>query len=1331
MKQLSYRLRQALNGAQRRFIRSKPGSVLILVVALLVLMALIGTAYMTMAQFDRAGAAQHQYNTEIDLLLDGVISVVKGTVDNDLFVNGSFRPVNSTTTYNNNPPPSATQTNYNNWNGVGYDSGIAAALVTSPGDPWLSSRIPEIILPTSALTPTNVGWYFITNALNGTGTFDSPYTPTPGTPIRYSARNFMVPGALTVGSVAYPSFTNYYAPTSTTNPPLAIQSIVPIIAADTDGDGVADAGLFKLPVGTIDGVTYYAAVRIVDNCAAINASIALKPNPFSTFTANAPVGMPGDFSPVNLDLEGMVINPNTELYNGTTALLSYRFNNLTPSIGIDEMIGANRLDIAYMSYGNAKYYFDNQWMQLGRRLDNPGSIGTGTAASAKYQALSIDDMLALTRGFVLSDPTLTSPALSPAQIERSLSTTLFAANVSNPYAPGNIEGVTPGVHYWFNDNFNFATGANTTMPMRPLLVTRNPVSNFAPAKFVNRGDYATAGANGPFQFGDSVTYPTGTNHRYVCINPTFSPSLFLAPANPIDPATASPNLLDDPNWAFVPWATSPTKVNANTATFQQLYAAYWAVMSDTFNTTNNRWEAPFPNAFDTGGRMFRNPDRHSGSTKLTPWQIVFLRAAIAAVNTMDLRDADDDVTSRTIQIPADTVQASPTYFATVYGTEKEPYITQVIARNDMTASNDWVGIEIYNPYPTAITTTGWQLTALDRTAMTFVSVGPLPATIGPYQRVVIESDTSGMNPNITGTASGAVQAQMPTLASLALGKELFLMRPRKAAGTPTSAALRNNTYNESGSTSPYTDYVPVDSFDFTNLPAVPAAAGAQQWIYIRPSDPNPAPAPPNKSWHCVYPGPWNAAALVGAQPTLAGTAFLASPTAPTTITSLGMAQPTTATGAVAQGGTFTPTFTYQDVPLQINNVDFGGANKVVPGTPPDPATGRTKNYFPYGGFARNGDLLQVTFIGAYKIWTTATNGSQTLIEVNSLPMDSAMATANDAAPFTPIVSAANTAENIGRFAPIDKDDAAAAAGTADDFTPVIGAGASTTNWRYHWAMRLFDFLTVLGPQDDYFPEVYPWYVEPTSWPTVGTPPSPQLFVYLPPNVNASASYPQAVANVVGGATYANSIKNNVWPNSTISASYNAAPNYPTEETAPINGLVNINSANWRVLAAVPWQPATVAGYQAVNAQIAQAIVKYRDVDDGSGANPTRGHGPFKSIFELNSVVYPAVPSKLRDFLGNTNSTDFTLAQGNLSPINGTSDGIAGDFESRFNLITRVGNLITTRSDSYTAYILVQGWLNAETDHPTLKVQRRAAIIIDRSTVTPNNTSPSVINVPLN
>src|SRR5687768_4417002 len=71
--------------------RNVRGSVLILVVSLLVLMALIGTAWISTTRVDRANAAQHERSTHADLLADGVVRMVEAELAADLFDGQSFR----------------------------------------------------------------------------------------------------------------------------------------------------------------------------------------------------------------------------------------------------------------------------------------------------------------------------------------------------------------------------------------------------------------------------------------------------------------------------------------------------------------------------------------------------------------------------------------------------------------------------------------------------------------------------------------------------------------------------------------------------------------------------------------------------------------------------------------------------------------------------------------------------------------------------------------------------------------------------------------------------------------------------------------------------------------------------------------------------------------------------------------------------------------------------------------------------------------------------------------------------------------------------------------
>ena len=73
-----------------------------------------------------------------------------------------------------------------------------------------------------------------------------------------------------------------------------------------------------------------------------------------------------------------------------------------------------------------------------------------------------------------------------------------------------------------------------------------------------------------------------------------------------------------------------------------------------------------------------------------------------------------------------------------------------------------------------------------------------------------------------------------------------------------------------------------------------------------------------------------------------------------------------------------------------------------------------------------------------------------------------------------------------------------------------------------------------------------------------------------------------------------------------------------------------------------------------------------------------------------------------------------------------------DFEERTLTLNRISNLVTTRSDMFTCYLLVQGWRDAGTANASLVVQRRVAFIVDRSETTPTaNPQAKVTYVPNN
>src|SRR5439155_26157470 len=100
MRNKLFTISRLFNPVQRRFRAARPGSVLILVVALLVLLALIGTAWMSTVRIERYASNQNIANTEIDLLVEGVKNIAVATAVDDLYGIGApgrreFKPRDS------------------------------------------------------------------------------------------------------------------------------------------------------------------------------------------------------------------------------------------------------------------------------------------------------------------------------------------------------------------------------------------------------------------------------------------------------------------------------------------------------------------------------------------------------------------------------------------------------------------------------------------------------------------------------------------------------------------------------------------------------------------------------------------------------------------------------------------------------------------------------------------------------------------------------------------------------------------------------------------------------------------------------------------------------------------------------------------------------------------------------------------------------------------------------------------------------------------------------------------------------------------------------------
>ncbi len=548
------------------------------------------------------------------------------------------------------------------------------------------------------------------------------------------------------------------------------------------------------------------------------------------------------------------------------------------------------------------------------------------------------------------------------------------------------------------------------------------------------------------------------------------------------------------------------------------------------------------------------------------------------------------------------------------------------------------------------------------------------------------------------------------------GSEFVLLRPRRGDGIPSAtinwygvATVPYDTFDEG--TFPnnlrLSDWVPVDSFDFSGfeMQAAGSPNPSSRLHYIRASHGLNEPVNalyPSPQWRCVYPGRYN-----GGEPfarhqgtEIASVADITAEPAPTHAITLGSGDQFSSfeLGTTARPNLDFPTA--QNFTIPLCEIDWPGPNPLI--NTATSALNPQPYKWPYGGFARVGDIMKVPFIGSYvirEVERSATGSvpagmpdpgillanrfppanypnvtptrriapDEYLLEVNPVTMDSVFA--EDSSTF------ANETEDVGRFCP-----------RAANMT-LVG------NDYYSWASDLFDYFTVTHNQaDDYMPNFSPVQY----WRVTG-------------------KYAQKVGN--DGASPDNA-------------------NEGGEDTVATQGLININTAPAEVLDMVPMVLNPVSGKvkEPDNLNLAKAIVAYRS----NTADPTKG--PFKTLLDLNKVADPTVASPVATTPGFQNAwgnIDFTNAgtdpgdgQGDYSPYDPTAtangltaasatDGVRNDFEERYLQIARLSNLLTTRSDSFNVYVLVQSWKNigaGASVPPMLTWEKRIAFTADRSSL---------------
>ncbi len=178
----------------------------------------------------------------------------------------------------------------------------------------------------------------------------------------------------------------------------------------------------------------------------------------------------------------------------------------------------------------------------------------------------------------------------------------------------------------------------------------------------------------------------------------------------------------------------------------------------------------------------------------------------------------------------------------------------------------------------------------------------------------------------------------------------------------------------------------------------------------------------------------------------------------------------------------------------------------------------------------------------------------------------------------------------------------------------------------------------------------------------------------------------------------------------------------------IPGRININTAPWYVIAQLPWVSAHTPNYE-----LARAIVAYRDKLDLSSSIPP-GPDYYRLGAPNSRASETGVPNVRENFgFASIGELNFVIAGGNNYSIQrsepdgddlagfpdlttegpGLGDGVEDDFEERDVIFSRISNLVTVRSDVFTAYILIR----IGNDGP----QKRSVAILDRSDFYPGGT----------
>ena len=1158
------------------------------------------------------------------------------------------------------------------------------------------------------------------------------------------------------------------------------------MAADVDGDGVADAGLVPIvQQSNIDPTAanalqryydpttdayYFVAVRVVDNNALVNVNTAL------SHTGDAPHPAGG----VNLstvDYESLFSLPNYGIWTSNIGLLE-----TFPIAAAGTGFGDERLQqfqrIMPSKFGNptATVYPINA-RETGTITEMPTSQTFGETMS-----LSFIERLQNANPLTTDGPigAVGGPTIPPAPFLDDATTASLHFKGGGWKQQGESSRldnlgydafVLAAGNFMPNDLFKF-DNFTITDPTRNLAAEQEATGLWAAMFKTMDPDrrfygFSLSGSNYPISPRAELTNVGG-------VNDTIQPHvLSTAAALNVDDGTLRvPTGM--PDYSVI----APVKANLNSARFHELFRAYWNVMTAESNQAAPAGldvsVAPFfkaPRLSETATNITVDPifdpstlDLPAAATVLPTAltddgraeQMLLLRAALAAVQTMDIRDqerrvvggslipglptvgdvnpGDADITVAEVELRRAGTDPQPNAVrARVYGSEAQPFIAEVIVDYDNAGALEYIGIELVNPYPFPIVMKGWGIADIDTTGVALPGVlSPLddngaaindgdataetafiPAadpTAGTLGRYVLELGVDSVPgggasmPDATTVVQSVPGFTMP--ASLS---SLTLMRPAVNGGGAAG-------YTFAGSAAFLHELIPLDMVDFTG-----SLAGPDLRFYYSRNDTDP------RSWQVAMHGEYIAGGGVPVTPPVTtidpaeGVPASAASVDVVLLTPPGAAIPPSYLGTLGRANTEQTVVT----PAGTTFPEGFPLGPVLSG-PVFADNSVTNPVWPYGGFARDGDALGIPMVGGYVIYRDAANDGldqpdiATMVPV-TVDLEFAMnGVLNSTGASLTVTS---TATNPGRLV----------------YLP--GAVADS----YQFLDDLLEYVVALPSSGlDYFPNADQRYIDasggigdPTLDATDNVFATPGLLaagdVSVQPQVYLQAPMTTSLFEQAPGA---------------INSDGDLDPADPTGATELVNeldeayhariGRMNpfTNSQGMMKLLPITVDGATglLAGTNGANA-VAARNLQMRTVGTLNTREPfeTLATTPITSSLDWTLRMSETLSGTMQIAAAQqpasgdlTGRYPATATPNPTPPTDATyydyvpSAGVTTiGYEQRTVVPTRLSNLTTGRSDSYTVYVMVQAWRNVDPAgglQMRLIRQQRTAFVVDRSQV---------------